>query len=88
MIATPPNRLSQPKSPDTQSPIAQSPLVQSPIAQPAYPPGGRAEGEPESVAALLTRLRALDIHLWLEDERLRYNATKGAMTPALTAELR
>jgi amino acid adenylation domain-containing protein len=39
-------------------------------------------------AELLTRLRAMGVHLSLEDETIRLNAPKGALTPALQAELK
>jgi amino acid adenylation domain-containing protein len=37
--------------------------------------------------ALLTRLRALDIELWVENERLRCNAPVGVLTSEIKAEL-
>ncbi|MDY6937883.1 MAG: condensation domain-containing protein [Cyanobacteriota bacterium] len=36
---------------------------------------------------LLSELRDLDIQLWLEGDRLRYNAPKGALTPELRDRL-
>jgi amino acid adenylation domain-containing protein len=44
-------------------------------------------GSPQSVQALLERLRSLDIRLALDGERLTVSAPKGAMTDALRAEL-
>ena len=41
-----------------------------------------------TIAQLLTHLQSLDIKLWLDGERLRYSAPKGALTRALRAELR
>jgi amino acid adenylation domain-containing protein len=41
-----------------------------------------------SVAELLTRLRAIGVQLTLEGDVLRLNAPKGALTPALQAELK
>ena len=41
-----------------------------------------------NAAELLTRLRALGAQLNLEDETIRLNAPKGALTPALQAELK
>ncbi len=40
-----------------------------------------------SIADLLTRLRELDIRLWLDGERLRFTAPPGALTPELRQEL-
>src|SRR5205823_9108172 len=40
-----------------------------------------------TVAALLTYLHKQGVALWVEDERLRYSAPKGVLTPALRAEL-
>lgn len=42
---------------------------------------------PLSTADLLAHLRRLDINLWLEGDRLRFNAPAGALTPDLRAEL-
>ncbi|HEY0739278.1 MAG TPA: condensation domain-containing protein, partial [Herpetosiphonaceae bacterium] len=36
---------------------------------------------------LLAHLRSLEIELWIEDDRLRFSAPKGALTPELRAEL-
>jgi hypothetical protein len=36
----------------------------------------------------LSYLRSLDIHLWVEEERLRYNAPKGVLTQELREQLR
>lgn len=36
---------------------------------------------------LLSHLRSLDIKLWAEGQRLRYNAPQGVLTPELRAEL-
>jgi amino acid adenylation domain-containing protein len=36
---------------------------------------------------LLSYLRNLDVKLWSDGDRLRYNAPRGALTPALRAEL-
>src|SRR5687767_2046244 len=36
---------------------------------------------------LLSELLKLDIKLWMDGERLRYNAPQGVMTPELQAEL-
>jgi non-ribosomal peptide synthetase component F len=36
---------------------------------------------------LLSRLRGLDVKLWIEADRLRYSAPDGVITPALRAEL-
>jgi len=41
-----------------------------------------------NAAELLTRLRAIGVQLTLEDETIRLNAPKGALTPALQAELK
>ncbi len=41
-----------------------------------------------NAADLLTRLRAIGVQLSLEDETIRLNAPKGALTPALQAELK
>ncbi|MFN8439524.1 MAG: amino acid adenylation domain-containing protein [Caldilineaceae bacterium] len=62
-----------------------SPISQSSISN---PPRTRANGEISTIPHLLTRLRALDIHLWLEADRLRYNAPKGVLTSELLDELR
>ncbi len=40
-----------------------------------------------STAALISSLSALEVTLWLEEERLRYRAPAGALSPALRAEL-
>ncbi|HJT58387.1 MAG TPA: amino acid adenylation domain-containing protein [Ktedonobacteraceae bacterium] len=39
------------------------------------------------VAALLAYLREYDVQLWTEGDRLRFNAPKGVLTPALRAAL-
>ncbi len=36
---------------------------------------------------LLSRLRGLDVKLWADGDRVRYSAPRGALTPALRAEL-
>ncbi len=41
-----------------------------------------------NAAELLTRLRAIGVQLSLENETIRLNAPKGALTPALQAELK
>ena len=41
-----------------------------------------------NAAELLMRLRAIGVQLSLEDETIRLNAPKGALTPALQAELK
>jgi len=41
-----------------------------------------------NAAALLTRLRSIGVQLSLEGETIRLNAPKGALTPALQAELK
>jgi amino acid adenylation domain-containing protein len=41
-----------------------------------------------NAAELLERLRTIGVQLSLEDERIRLNAPKGALTPALQAELK
>ena len=41
-----------------------------------------------SIPEFLSYLRSLDIHLWAEEERLRYNAPKGALTQELREQLR
>jgi len=41
-----------------------------------------------NAAELLARLRAIGVQLSLEDETIRLNAPKGALTPALQAELK
>ncbi|CAG0937716.1 partial Linear gramicidin synthase subunit D, partial [Thermoflexales bacterium] len=40
-----------------------------------------------TLTELLAHLRELDVRLWLEGDRLRYNAPEGVMTPALRTEL-
>ena len=40
-----------------------------------------------TTTALLAYLQSLDVKLWAEDERLRYRAPKGVLTPTLRAEL-
>ncbi len=35
----------------------------------------------------MTRLRALDVKVWIEGDRLRYSAPSGVLSPALRAEL-
>ncbi len=55
----------------------------------AYP-GGAGTGAvttPDSPDSLIAHLDRLDINLWVEGERLRYDAPPGAMTPALRALL-
>jgi len=39
------------------------------------------------VAELLSQLRRLDVKLWLDGDRLRYSAPKGALSPVLLDEL-
>ena len=41
----------------------------------------------KTVDALVTKLRRLDVQLWLDGERLRYRAAKETLTPELLAEL-
>jgi hypothetical protein len=41
----------------------------------------------KTVNELLSHLRSLDIKLWAEGQRLRYNAPQGVLTPELRAEL-
>ncbi|HSE18766.1 MAG TPA: amino acid adenylation domain-containing protein [Pyrinomonadaceae bacterium] len=36
---------------------------------------------------LLTKVRSLDVKVWIEGEQLRYRAAKGVLTPELRAEL-
>src|ERR1044071_7337010 len=36
---------------------------------------------------ILAKFRRLGVKLWVEGDRLRYSAHKGALTPELTAEL-
>ncbi len=40
-----------------------------------------------SISELLSELHHLDIKLWVEGERLRYNAPKGALTPELRSRV-
>jgi amino acid adenylation domain-containing protein len=40
-----------------------------------------------STVEFLSRLRSLNVQLWVEDGRLRYSAPRGALTPALLAEM-
>ncbi|ATB48688.1 non-ribosomal peptide synthetase [Corallococcus macrosporus] len=40
------------------------------------------------IDGLLTRLRKHDVRLWMEGERLRFNAPPGVMTPDLLGELK
>ena len=40
-----------------------------------------------SVQQLLTRLRDLDVKLWVEDDKLRYSAPHGVLTDGLLSEL-
>ena len=40
-----------------------------------------------NVAKLLADLRRLDVKLWADGDRLRYNAPKDMLTPELRAEL-
>ncbi len=42
----------------------------------------------KSIPEFLSYLRSLDIHLWAEEERLRYNAPKGILTQELREQLR
>ncbi|MCL6588803.1 MAG: amino acid adenylation domain-containing protein [Firmicutes bacterium] len=39
------------------------------------------------VVEFLSQLRKLDIHIWVENDTLRYQAPQGVMTPELLAEL-
>ena len=41
-----------------------------------------------TIVELLTHLDSLDIELWADGDRLRYDAPKGALTRALRSELR
>lgn len=43
---------------------------------------------PRPLADLLTDLRQAGVQVWLEGDRLRYKAPKGALTPVLMEELR
>ncbi|MEM9484543.1 MAG: thioester reductase domain-containing protein, partial [Cyanobacteria bacterium P01_F01_bin.116] len=42
----------------------------------------------EPLTLLLDQLQSLDVRLWLENDTLRCNAPKGALTPELTAQLK
>lgn len=39
------------------------------------------------VAEFLSYLNSLDIKLWLEEEKLKYQAPQGAMTPEIKQEI-
>lgn len=41
-----------------------------------------------SIEELLSHLQHLDIHVWVEGEKLRYNAPQGALTPELRVQLK
>ena len=41
-----------------------------------------------TIAEFIAQLSSLDIKLWLDEERLRCNAPKGALTPSLKTQLR
>jgi hypothetical protein len=43
---------------------------------------------PRPLTDLLTDLRQAGVQVWLDGDRLRYKAPKGALTPALMGELR
>ena len=54
----------------------------------AQPQGGEWEfGRIMSIAQFLDELRAQQIHLWVEDGKLRYTAPAGRLTPELRQEL-
>ena len=40
-----------------------------------------------TIAEFLSDLRKLDVRLWVEDDRLRYRAPAGVLTPALRADI-
>jgi amino acid adenylation domain-containing protein len=40
-----------------------------------------------TVTELLKQLRALDVRIWVEEDRLRVNAPKGALSPALREQM-
>ncbi len=40
-----------------------------------------------TLSEFLSQLRALDIRVWAEGDRLRYSAPTGALTPGLREEL-
>ncbi|MEL6940561.1 MAG: MBL fold metallo-hydrolase, partial [Cyanobacteria bacterium J06598_1] len=72
-------------------PTHQSTTSLFPTAQSSSLP--RQHSEPSSMLSdtltpFLDHLQTLDIRLWLEGDTLRCNAPKGALTPALTAELK
>jgi hypothetical protein len=42
----------------------------------------------KTASALLADLRGQNIRIWAESDKLRFDAPKGALTPALLEELR
>ncbi|MEM9090696.1 MAG: thioester reductase domain-containing protein, partial [Cyanobacteria bacterium P01_F01_bin.53] len=68
-------------------------LAHPPVAErsrshnPASPPPTALSME-DTLTPFLNHLQSLDIRLWLDDDTLRCNAPKGALTPDLTAQLK
>ncbi|MEM6435268.1 MAG: SDR family oxidoreductase, partial [Cyanobacteria bacterium P01_D01_bin.115] len=61
---------------------------QSELSSPTPPLPHSPTPMSDTLTPFLNHLQTLDIRLWLEGDTLRCNAPKGALTPALTAELK